>query len=356
MNKPLSTPTFRFSILSFCTLFSCSNVLAQTTPSEFAELSLQELFSISTEEQSEAESGWSWTLQYRYVEYDGYLSGTDRLTIDEVLFVPGTEQRTASNFPVVPTTITQELKLLGLEYQKSPDWRFQITVPHVKQSTDHVSIVPNYDQFVIDSSGVGDITLKANYRLDNDDLRQWWLGFGVQVPTGSIDQEGDTPRAPGNQQLPYTMQLGSGTFDFPFDLVYQTNTTHSFSVSFGGVIRIGTNDRNYRLGNNYRASAKYNYLLNEDWSVSLAMDAIYRDKIKGGDQSLLVPQSIPYPASITNPNLYGGKKLVTRLGLKTNLSSDYTLSLELGKPLYQNLNGPQPKEKWQGALQLVATM
>ena len=42
---------------------------------------------------------------------------------------------------------------------------------------------------------------------------------------GSIDEEGDTPRAAGDQQLPYTMQIGSGTWDLPAALVFEKSNS-----------------------------------------------------------------------------------------------------------------------------------
>ncbi len=38
------------------------------------------------------------------------------------------------------------------------------------------------------------------------------LGLTLYFPTGSIDERGATPMGP-NMQLPYPMQLGSGTYD-----------------------------------------------------------------------------------------------------------------------------------------------
>lgn len=76
------------------------------------------------------------------------------------------------------------------------------------------------------------------------------------------------------------------------------------------------------------------------------------EKIHGQDDSLLVDAAFPYPASITNPDLYGGKKLLVKAGLTWKLSSSVQVGIELGKPIYQNLNGPQPGETWRSALQL----
>ena len=102
-------------LLISSSFFVSAQCFAQSTPAEFAEMSLEDLFSISTEESAEKQSPLSWTLQYRHAEFDGYLQGDSSLTLDEVLFVPGTEDRTDSNFPVVPTVITQEVTFIGSE-------------------------------------------------------------------------------------------------------------------------------------------------------------------------------------------------------------------------------------------------
>ena len=84
----------------------------------------------------------------------------------------------------------------------------RVQIPFVMQSTDHISIVPGYDAFNISSEGIGDVTVVADTTLSQSLNSLWKAGAGVSIPTGSIDEEGDTPRAPGKQQLPYTMQLG----------------------------------------------------------------------------------------------------------------------------------------------------
>jgi hypothetical protein len=83
---------------------------------------------------------------------------------------------------------------------------------------------------------------------------------------------------------------------------------------------------------------------------------MYSLPIHGQDDSLLVNSPFPYPAGITNPDLYGGKKINVRLGILWQIAKDYRLSLEIGKPVYQNLNGPQPKEKWQSAVSISRVM
>lgn len=241
-------------IATFAPCLFSFTVWAQSTPAELAEMSLQELFELDVTVQEtalESSSPWSLSYQFNSIEFDGYRDGNNSLDLDQVLWSGPSEQRTASNFPVVPTVIKQHVHLFNLGYQLSDNLGVYLTIPHVQQETDHISIVPGYEKFLIKTKGAGDTLLSGRYQFVSSELHHWWFGFGMSFPTGSIDEQGDTPRAPGNQQLPYTMQLGSGTYDFPLELSYQHLGSHDFSLNFSAMIRTGKNNRDYRLGNHY---------------------------------------------------------------------------------------------------------
>ena len=330
---------------------------AQSTPSEFAEMSLQELFDLDVGEANLAQADapkWSINYQYKSIEFDGYLDGDSSLNIDDVLWSGPEEIRTSKNFPIVPTVIRQNVHLLSIGYQISPELGVYLSAPYIEQETDHISIVTNYHEFIIKTNGVGDTLLSGRYQFIDTVKHNWWFGFGLSFPTGSIDQTGDTPRAQGHQQLPYTMQLGSGTYDFPLELSYQHNGKYDISLKAAAVLRTGTNDRHYRLGNNYRISGKYTFGLSQQFSMSVAGEFQYSESIKGEDDSLSIESPYPYPASITNPELYGGRKLLLKAGVNWKIDDQMQLGVELGKPVYQNLNGPQPGETWRSAIQISA--
>ena len=359
MSKNTHIAATPISCLAILGAFStCS--LAQTTPTEFAEMSLQELFdeSIDADEVSQAEQGskWSFALQFRRAKFDGYLDGSKSLSYQDVLFNAGEETRTAKNFPVLPTVITQNVTLFSTGYQFSRNWRAHITLPYIHQSTDHISIVQNYDFFVIDSSGIGDTSISSSYRFMKDSDHDWWFSAGISIPTGSIDEIGDTPRDAGDQQLPYTMQLGSGTYDFPLELSFQSKGDYDYAFSVSANIRTGKNDRDYRLGNNLSVSGSYRYTINSSLKAFTGLEWQYADAIHGRDTSLLVPGEFEYPAGITNPDLYGGKKLNISLGLNWKINPQYRLTVEYSTPLYQHLNGPQPKELWHSAIKLTKVL
>lgn len=199
-------------------LLSAGRAAAQTVPTDLLDLSIEDLFEanvVSETEQAEESRQWHVSYTYAVSDYDKYYIGTNAVSYTNVLFEPGAEARTEYNYPVVPTEITQEVHALRVAYDLTDATTLRAQLPFVTQSTDHISIVPGYDAFNISSEGVGDIAFVADSIVRQSLNSVWKVGAGVSLPTGSIDEEGDTPRASGDQQLPYTMQLGSGTWDFP---------------------------------------------------------------------------------------------------------------------------------------------
>ncbi|GLR72645.1 transporter [Agaribacter marinus] len=335
--------------------FSVPLAFAQSTPTEFAEMSLEELFELKIENETNddfLESHWHFNYKYMAAQFDGYLAGDSDLSLDQVFWSGPSEERTSTNFPLVPTVIKQQAHLFHFGYQYSDKIELFLSLPYIQQRTDHISRVANYEFFMVETDGIGDAVLSLNYKFKDLALHRWWVNFSLSLPTGSIDEVGDTPRGEGNQPLPYTMQLGSGTFDFPIEFNYQYLGKHDVGLSMSAIIRSGKNDRDYRLGNTYRISANYRFKLTQNVRLLLGTDAYYWTSISGEDRRLAVAGDFPYAASIINPNFYGGKKLKLSTGFSYRYSKNYTFTTKLSKPVYQYLNGPQPKEMWQASIQL----
>jgi hypothetical protein len=344
------------TVVCFLPMFSIitsTQILAQSTPSEFAEMSFLELFDISLDETTEEHihtPPWNLAYQFKTAVFEGYLDGAESLSFDDVLWNGPNELRTNKNFPVLPTIIKQQAHVIALAYQFNKHWNVNVSIPYINQKTDHISIVNNYNFFTIETDGLGDTSLSATYRWNNSITSSWRFAFGLSLPTGSIDEVGDTPRDLGDQQLPFTMQLGSGTYDFPLELSYQNSHADGFKFSMKANIRTGKNKRHYRLGNNYSLNGRYEAELSPTFRTFAGIAFKYTESIHGQDDDLLLNGAFKYPASITNPHLYGGKKISLRLGLTMQLSEDIQINVELRKPFYQELNGPQPKEKLQSAI------
>ena len=330
---------------SLCfTLFISSQVSA-TTPAEMADLSLQELFALSTDDiDLLKESPWQLGFMYKQLKLDGYKRGSSNISDEEILFVPTAGPRTESNFPILPKVITQSVFIGSLSYKINDNSNVSVNIPYIKQSTDHISIVPGFSAFTLNSSGIGDLTVNYSNIFMYSENNQLSYSIGLSMPTGSIDEQGDTPRAPGDQQLPFTMQIGSGTWDIPAGLSYQNNANKFiWGANLLTKLRIGKNKRNYALGNRFALSIWAQRRVNQYLLPFTKLTYQNSGSIDGRDEETTVPGAFPYPAGITNPKFFGGKKIKVAMGSDVSWN-EQNFTVEISIPVYQNLNGIQPKE------------
>lgn len=152
------------------------SVQAQKPPTDLTELNIEEILALHIKKTSQDR----WRVGYSYLRatFDGYRDGTNNLSNEEVLFEPAKgDVRTEENFPVLPTEIVQQAHIIEVSYSFSEKVGFNLLLPYIHQSTDHISIViapiiddvgdtvgvHDFSNFVISSSGIGDISLSASY-------------------------------------------------------------------------------------------------------------------------------------------------------------------------------------------------
>jgi len=325
-------------------------VSAQVTPNELSRLSIEELLGVEIEDIQD-EKRWFLSYEFRYLDIGRYQSGTDKLTFDEVQFLPG-ETRTNSNYPIVPTFIEQKVHAFSLGREITDEMSISVTVPYVMQQTKHISFIAGFEEFEIESSDVGDISLLGQYRFLRAASSHASFGLGISFPVGSIKEIGDTPRGGAGtlEQLPYTMQIGSGTYDFIANLAYEKDTGQwALGIKGSATLRTGKNDSNYRLGNNYGIELTTRF---KGWSLirpGLNVSLRTTEAIHGRDESLLIPGvAFPFGASITDPANFGGEKAKLGGNIRVCLQDACTINLNVRAafPFYQNLNGIQPRERF----------
>lgn len=328
---------------------------AQSVPTDMLDIAIEDLVLIEVMK-TERSGELPWSISYTYYShrFSGYLDGSDRVSTEDVLFRPGEESRTGKNYPVVPTDIEQDLHSVAVTYEVNSQIALSTAVSYISQNTDHISIVPGYDAFEISSEGIGDITIAGHYRLPKSIAGQWSLGLGMSIPTGSTDRKGDTPRAPGNQILPYTMQIGSGTYDIPAYVSYRGHDYwFDWGIALSAKVRTGKNDRGYRLGNTVTATGWLT--LQSIPYVQPSIGLSYRNVggISGEDKSLTVPGTYPYPAPVVDPDSFGGETVSVTAGVKIPIhATNHHISLEFSKPVLQSLNGPQTSTDYQFSISL----
>ncbi|MEQ9618234.1 MAG: transporter [Deltaproteobacteria bacterium] len=282
-------------------------------------------------------SAGEFMLSYRYMfmNMDGMRIGTNRVS----------NQRVLEDFMVTPTDMDMQMHMFGLMYAPTDFITLMGMIPYVKKSMNHLTRMGV--RFKTESEGLGDIKLTGLIKIFDAHNQRVHLNAGISFPTGSIDKKDNTPAGP-NQQLPYPMQLGSGTVDLLPGITYLgQHSMVSWGAQVSGTIRLGENDRDYSLGNRFDATAWGAW----DWfnwvSTSARMDWQSWGNIDRADPALN-PAMVP----TADPDLQGGDRLDLLFGLNfyvpegPALIKGQRLAVEFGFPVYQDLNGPQLETDW----------
>ncbi|MFQ5480155.1 MAG: transporter [Thermodesulfobacteriota bacterium] len=222
---------------------------------------------------------------------------------------------------------------------------------------------PDYD---MKSEGMGDTMLMGKYRLYSDDplvpTSQVSLFLGLSLPTGSINEKNaNHPLGMRRgEQLPYGMQLGSGTFDPSVGLLYQGSSSPLWwGANLTYTPRLYENSRGYRLGHQYRYDLYAMYQFRYNTLVQFQINGRYQNSIKGQMDELHTGQSgravqgdaaSPIMTPLWDEDNYGGHKISTTLGLQWQPFPMHIIDISVGLPLFQDLNGPQLKDKYRVGL------
>lgn len=337
---------------------------AQTPPGDLTEMSLEQILGLRIVSQSTTPSSLppnldsKWSLGHRYIRinFDGNCDGTDEVPISEVLWAGPSTPRTSKNFPIVPNVIHQEAYVTSINYMPGPRWSWNLLLPYIVQETDHIAngnlpaIGPEFSEFLIRSEGWGDISLNPSYQVLNRAGHSLTITSGLSFPVGSITEHGDTPAPGASNQLPYTMQLGSGTFDYLPGITYiHQQGNLRWGTQALATIRLGRNNRGYTLGNRLSLGS-WVRLRPVDWlEPNLSVSAQFWERIDGVDEEFAQFVGGFFPATVADPSKYGGEKVTASAGVNfigSGRLDGQTLEVTVGSPLYQRLNGPQPREIW----------
>lgn len=268
-----------------------------------------------------------WMISYRMMnmDMDGNRTGSTRVTTP------------LAGFMVSPLKMNMNMHMFGGMAGITKDITLMIMFPYITSDMDHiVNAGPMAGTlFTTDSKGLGDTKISANW---NDNTAGILFNAGVSLPTGSIDKADVNPASPTVAvQMPYPMQLGSGTFDL---LLGATKTGYINDMHWGAqvkaIIRTGENDHDYTLGDEYNATAWLGRPLSDSMSASFRLNAINRGNIDGADPTLIPGPTVPTKET----NLRGGTRVDTIIGIDLTIDNN-VLGLEVGVPIYQNLDGPQ---------------
>ncbi len=280
-------------------------------------------------------------VRYLYSGMSGQGYGTDSLTVDQVLTL----------FDVSPSEMATQGFALDFAWGVTSQITLTATGVFAKKTMDHLTGLegqPNVFLFYqTEASGISDVKVNALYDVLSRGAMRFHVFGGVSVPLGAIDSDDVTPFSdPEATQLPYTQQLGSGTFDlspgFSFNM---QNQKASLGFQTKATIRLGENDRGWALGDLYEANMWAGFK-GSDWaSASLGVRYANWGNVEGFDEEL-------------NPNESPAHNTLTQAGWRVDLPigvnfvipegqfEGHRLSIEFLFPIHQDLDGPQLKHDW----------
>lgn len=247
------------------------------------------------------------------------------------------QQVQAAGFGIVPADMDMQMHMLGLMYAPSDRVTLMAMVSYVEMSMNHNYGPGLVNSFKTESAGWGDASLSALVNLWHNDYANLHAGLGLLLPTAETDQTDLIPPAGGVRRLPYPMQLGSGSWGVAPSLTYNNQQpTWSYGAQASAKFLLDDNSQGYRLGDRYEATSWIAKPLNENFSASLRVKFSTWGDIDGNDPLIMGP--VP----TTRTDLRGGSKLDLSAGVNFfEIDNGLRAGLEVGKTLWQDLDGPQ---------------
>jgi hypothetical protein len=301
---------------------------------------------------------WMFSYRYMFMDMHGSKNGTDNISpLTIATTIPNRFFGTAgqpSTLRVVPTSMSMEMHMLGLMYAPSDFITLMLMGMWQEKEMDHITFAGGagnnvLGSFTTRSSGWGDTKLSGLINIFQKANHNAHLTIGFSAPTGAIDKTA-TVLAPNNTtprlRMPYSMQLGTGTYDFHPALTYNgRNSKWSWGAQYSSEFRLeNENDESYAWGDKHNASIWGAY----DWkpwvSSSLRVNAEYQSKIDGIDPNILAP------VQTADPDNYGGREVSALFGINLIATKGHLkgnrLAIEASIPFYKDLNGPQLEKEW----------
>jgi hypothetical protein len=279
------------------------------------------------------------SLRYMPMEMAGSRIGTTAVDDAEIVASSG------QNFLVTPTSMRMTMIMAGVMYAPTDRLTLMAMVPYLDNSMAHITRAGG--AFTAESKGIGDVSVAGLLGLVAEGNHAAHLTLGLSLPTGSIDETGVNPMSNGMAvQMPYPMQLGSGTIDLRPGITWLGQApSWSWGAQASATVRTGENDRGWRFGHRADATLWLGAPLARDLSVSVRGAYGAWGDVKGSDTAGSVnPTVVP----TARPDLRGGSRIDAGVGVNwyVHRRSGLRLAAEYLRPVYQDLHGPQLESDW----------
>lgn len=303
------------------------------------------------------------SLRAMHMAMSGIQTGTDTISPDAVATqVPNRFFGAPMQPPtlrIIPTEMDSEMVMAGIMYAPA-DWVTLTAMgSYITRDMSHTTYqgaagTNVLGEFTTATEGIGDVSVGALFPVltaadpKAENRREMTVGAAISIPTGSIEETAQilTPMgATPTVRTPYQMQIGSGTWDLKPAVTYKGWAgALGYGAQYAGTIRTGTNDAGYRFGDVHEASLWGSYRAAQWVSFSLRGRGRTTGRVEGIDPMIMGP------VQTANPDFQGGERLDIFAGSNFVIThgalAGHRLGIELGLPVYQDLNGPQLAGDW----------
>ncbi len=266
----------------------------------------------------------------------------------------------ASNLRIVPQNQFIEAQTVTLAYGFAKNLSVVLATGMIEKHSDLMTfygesnLVPRGMSFP-GTDGLQDSSAVVIWRAYEDAINRIKINLGMSFPTGSDHNLGGALLQPAGgytiARAFYGMQSGTGTYDVIPGIMYAgAIAPWSWGLSYRARLPLTYNPQGYMWGNYQEVNAWGGYTWFSGLTTTIRANFNIQSPIAGADWLMLGK------LQSANPNFYGGKRIELYAGAdidgKLFGAPGFSIGVEGGAPVYQNLNGPQLSKNWQAGLAL----
>lgn len=279
--------------------------------------------------------------QFMHMRMKGHQDGTSKISKKD--FWNGT------SYMVRPKWMTMDMHMFHFMYSPIQDLTAMLMVPLLNLEMKHETRMGS--TFKTQNDGFGDLEFMVHWAAYESDLIRVIPNAAISFPTGKLANQDVTPM--GKVRLPYPMRLGSGTWDPSIGLTVVSETANwNLGGDIKGTFRPEKNKYHYRLGHEMDLQLWAMRRINDWFALSVRGELNVWGNIKGHDDKLN-PAIVP----TADPKRRGGERIDLLGGVTVLFPSGFfqgnRLVLEVGHAVYQRLDGPQLRSRFQVKLDWI---
>ena len=275
--------------------------------------------------------GYSWERR----RSQGFLAGTRDVTTD---FVRG-----SLGYNSTPRSLEVTVHTVEIAYAPHPRVTLVAELPFVQAELQRVDAATpgacNGVRCEFQSEGLGDVRFSMIVPFIRKGVESSQIHVGLDAPTGAFRRQGGT-----SLRLPYAAQPGNGTWDLEWGWTYK-GEIERFSWGGQAVGRhpVGRNGLDYREGSRFTGRLWGVVRLFSGVDLSLRTEWEKQNEIEGFDRSLR-----PTVDPLENPELYDRISITMSPGMSIEIPAlgGQRIGVEVGIPVYQDVDGPQLERDW----------